>query len=350
MTALSLFPESNPEQVGGIRFRIDWFAFTVKGALRSFVLELVAEVLGPEWRTWEVLRRAERRERTKGPFGSLMEVDWKEKWVHVQIKGQGCGAVGVEQLMRLHDVLLAKLGAAYIAKRVDVAWDDYTKSITPAQFRERFWDAARRCKRLEVVCKAKRGHAREDDGPEGGGSYTVGERVSKRLLRIYDKAAESGGKVNAVRIELECKEEVAGDVLHAMAASIGNRSAAALRFLVGFIDFRDVEFGKTIRERRRSAWWQAFVGEAKKAKLSAVERKGMEEWRETFTHQGSSGFRLLVHLRGGDIKAAAEELFRKNPRDNPRHEVWHADLHRLAAEEAAAAEAKGTAGDGDAVA
>ncbi len=237
--ALPLLAARQPIDGNGLQFGIDWFAFTAKGAQRVWVVSQLVELLGDEWREWQLVRRSERRERTRGPHGSLMEVDWAEKWVHVVIKGKGCRAVGTEAIVRLHEVLFTKVGEAYRAKRVDLAWDDYKKRVTPEQFRERFCDPVTRLKRPEVVCKARGGRAIVEDAPNGGGSYTIGRRESNRLLRVYDKAAESDGAVDAIRIELECKDRVAVDVMEALVSGSAEcRSAAVVGFLVGFVDFR----------------------------------------------------------------------------------------------------------------
>ncbi|MGE3172489.1 MAG: replication initiation factor domain-containing protein [Planctomycetota bacterium] len=222
----------------GMQFGIDWFAFTVKDQPMQAVKRRLVTVFGDEWRSWELIRRGERRQREIGPFGTLIEVDWVERWVHVQVKGQGCRAVGTPQVLRLFDYLVTTLGEACLVKRVDLAWDDFEKRLPPPLLRERFWDALRKAKRPEVMCRAKRGHFREDDAAEGGCSYTIGERVSKRMLRVYDKAAQSRGKVDAIRMELVCSEEVAHRACVVMAGSAGQFSGAALGFLVGFLDFR----------------------------------------------------------------------------------------------------------------
>ncbi len=333
--ALPLLAARQPIDGSGLQFGIDWFAFTVKGAQRVWVVSQLVELLGDEWRDWQLVRRSERRERTRGPHGALMEVDWAEKWVHVVIKGKGCRAVGTEAIVRLHEVLFAKVGDAYRAKRVDLAWDDYKKRVSPEQFRERFCDPVTKKKRPEVVCKARGGRAIVDDAPNGGGSYTIGRRESNRLLRVYDKAAESGGTVDAIRIELECKDRVAVDVMEALVrGSVECRSAAVVGFLVGFIDFREAVPGMAVRQRPRCSWWAELVGAARKAKLSPVERLGLEEWRMDFTQRNSSGFRLLCHLNGGDIGQTSQELLGANLRDNPRHRAWHRQIkaERLARE------------------
>lgn len=328
MTAL-LFPvDLDPVDANGVRFGIDWMAFTVKRCPRAQLVQILWQVLGDEWKVWEVMRSGDGWERCRGPHGSLMEVQWREGWVHVQIKGRGCRAVGVDALLWLHDVLFAKVGDGYRVKRVDLAWDDYQKRLTPKEFRERFWDVAAKQKRPEVLCRARGGHLREDDSVRGGGSYQVGERLSDRMLRVYDKAAQSGGKVDAIRFELECKNRVAVHAMAAMAAAGGNRSAAALRMLVGFVDFREVADGLPPQKRRRCAWWEELVADARRAVVGAPERSGLVEWRGVFTKQNSSGFRVLARLNGGDLLAAAEELFRANRRDNPRHAAWHAEIVR----------------------
>ena len=68
------------------------------------------------------------------------------------------------------------------------------------------------------------------------------------------------------------------------------------------------------------------MGDAKKAKLSRIERQGLDEWRPLFTRQNSSGFRLLVDLCAGDLGAASVELLEANDRDNPQHRAWHKQL------------------------
>ena len=322
------------EQPKGIQFGIDWLAFTVKGISATPVELLIRQVLGDEWKHWETISQRDRRRRSKGPFGTLMEVDWVEKWVHVQMKGQGCRAIGTEQVMALVEALLQRFGDAFQVKRVDLAWDDFNKRFRPSDVRDRFWSREAGAKRPEVVCKAKRGHFRQDDSPEGGESYTIGERTSKRMLRVYDKAAQSGGKVDAVRWELECKDQVAHRAVEAMMRT--HYSSAALRFLVGFLDFREVEPGRPSKERKRCAWFESVVGDARRCPLGALERIDLEEWVENYLKQQSSGFRVLLRVLGGDIKLAAEVLLAGNPKDNPRHRGWHARLRSEGAADLAA--------------
>lgn len=328
MTALPLMAAPEPVGPNGVQFSVDWLAFTVKTGVAESVISVLIEVLGEEWRRWDAIRGGERSERRKGPHGALLEANWREKWTHVQLKGLSCRAVGLDALMHLHDVLSIRFGDAYRVKRVDLTWDDMRKRVTPRMLRDLFWDPELQRKRPEVICRAKAGHAYEDDSVKGGGSYRVGERSSNRMLRVYDKAAQSGGVVDSIRWELECKGRVAGAAMEAMAQPYENRSAAALRYLVGFLDFREVLRGVASGKRARCRWWAELVEDAKVAIVGPPERGGLEEWRATFCRQNSSGFRLLVTLHGGDLGAAAAELFEATDRDNPRHEAWRRELLR----------------------
>ena len=314
------------EQPKRVQFGVDWLAFTVKQVPGAQVQSWMVKCFGEEWKHWETLSQRERRKRSRGPFGTLMEVDWVERWVHVQIKGQACRALGTEKVMRMCETFLQKFGGVFQVKRVDLAWDDFDKRCSPSQLRERFWDREVNAKRPEVVCRAKCGHIRQDDGPEGGESYTIGERSSQRMLRVYDKAAESGGKVDAVRWELQCREEVAQWAVEHMLRQDYWR--AALAFLVGFLDFKEVDRTRKVKDRVRCAWFESMVGDARQCPLRPLERVDLQEWLETYLRQQSSGFRVLLRICGADWTLAGRMLMKGNPRDNPRHRGWHERLRR----------------------
>lgn len=148
------------------------------------------------------------------------------------------------------------------------------------------------------------------------------------MLRVYDKAAESGGRVDAIRWELECKGRVAVAAMEAMAQPFENQSAAALRYLVGFLDFRERLSGLATKRRPRCRWWASLVEDAQVAVVGPPERGDLDEWRRAYCRQNSSGFRLLVTMRSGDLGAAAAELFQATERDNPRHEAWRKQILR----------------------
>jgi hypothetical protein len=299
---------------------VDWYAFTLKGVVRDRVVRELVNCWGEEWANWQTIKSGDRWEQMRGPHGSLLEVNWRDAWVHVQIKGKGCRAVGVGKIIDLHDALHVKFGDAYREKRVDVAWDDYEKRCTPGQFREQFWDPEQKTVRPGVRSRVRKALAREDDCIEGGGSYTVGSRASERMLRVYDKAAQSKGEIDAIRFELECKKRAAQLVLWAMAADRTNPAAGAAKALVGFVDFRAGKGGK------RPEWWSQIVRDAQKAALASPERLALLDWAVEFCRQISSGYRLLLKLLRGSVADASAILEKANRRDNPRHAAWAEDL------------------------
>ncbi|MCH7911112.1 MAG: hypothetical protein IIB38_16050, partial [Candidatus Hydrogenedentes bacterium] len=84
--------------------------------------------------------------------------------------------IGAETLLTLCRLGVDALGGEFTVSRLDVAWDDFSKGITPGRFRKRFWDRAAKTRRPEVVCRAKSGISFEDDSAEGGSGYRIGSR------------------------------------------------------------------------------------------------------------------------------------------------------------------------------
>jgi DNA relaxase NicK len=66
-------------------------------------------------------------------------------------------------------------------------------------------------------------------GGEWGGTTTyVGSRTSPKFLRVYDKHAESKGKVRSSRIEFELKAEAAEEVTSILSSFGGHLKASSL--------------------------------------------------------------------------------------------------------------------------
>lgn len=82
--------------------------------------------------------------------------------------------------------------------RLDIAYDDYTKTFTPKDFsmwmlQERITSESR-C--WNYITSASR----------SGDTFYLGKRGRERYLRVYDKNYESNGKINAIRYEFELKQ------------------------------------------------------------------------------------------------------------------------------------------------
>lgn len=296
------------------------------------VTGLVAKVLGDEWEEpfWEVLQDDERRFKAIGPAGGFVEQDRKGKWTHLAFKGTACGVIGTEKLVELCQLARRTLGPKFKATRVDLAWDDYGKQITPHRLRQEFWDAEKNGKREQVVCRAKVARFHEDDPLGSGCSYYIGARTSERMVRLYDKSAQSGGEIDAMRVELQTRGDSANAVLTDLVQSDADWTTVALRHLVGFLDFRVEESYRSHVERRtRCGWWSDFVGSAEKATISRPEPQSLEGWIESFKRQNGSGFGVLLEMHAGDVEEACQALLSVIPRkQNPKHARMRQEIRR----------------------
>ena len=82
--------------------------------------------------------------------------------------------------------------------RLDIAYDDYTKTFTPKDFanwmmQERITTDSRCWKYITSMHGC-------------GDTFYMGKRGRERYLRVYDKNYESNGKINAIRYEFELKQ------------------------------------------------------------------------------------------------------------------------------------------------
>lgn len=68
----------------------------------------------------------------------------------------------------------------------------------------------------------------KETGEFGGCTTYVGSRTSPKYLRVYDKWAESKGKVDATRIEFELKAEAAEEVTSILAGFDGHLKASSI--------------------------------------------------------------------------------------------------------------------------
>lgn len=90
-------------------------------------------------------------------------------------------------------VLLSRRGCS--VSRLDMAFDDFDKTYTPADWAD-FMFANRIVTNFKSFKYIASGRHEND-------TFYLGKRSAGKLLRIYDKNGESGGKINAIRYEFE---------------------------------------------------------------------------------------------------------------------------------------------------
>ena len=304
----------------GVEFRIDWFAVTFHGATFEEVAERLRSSLGDDWRedAWSrVLQDDTRMFKVMGPHDTYLEKDRFLNYVHVCLKGRQCGEVGTAKLVQLAKDCTAWLGELFVARRIDVAWDDHSRRMTPAEFEERLWKPAGFRLRPEVRSRARKGCLHSNRGDARGACCELGTRSSLRMLRYYDKEAQSAGAVKAMRMELQTRDRAADKLLRDMVRSRSESDAvaAAASHLVSFVDFREPE-----DPSRRLPWWSKWVGGASKATIGGRPESSLVRFLAQTLNQFPGTFSVLVEACGSPARAADVLLSRvqESPK-NPRH-------------------------------
>ena len=167
--------------------------------------------------------------------------------------------------------------------RADVTLDDWAKLQTPLGLELLTSGGADpyALNKDSLVTRATKSDYRRSKGPTGGDTWYLGSTSGDVRLRVYDKARESAGEVDAIRWELQLRGDRAKDAVLALYfESLHRGGAAALpeymgewaaSNLVRFVDFRDRSEDSNISRCGRLLWWAALVLNAEKARPVVVK-------------------------------------------------------------------------------
>jgi hypothetical protein len=300
--------------------RVDWCEFTVKGLKVEDVFGALVERFGVEFRRelFEVVRDDERRFDARGPLsmrvhadrvGQLDKCGRLRPWSGVKLPGAVCGQVGTAAVLRLLQQLgqpgTDGAGEALKVSRLDLALDDFDRKVSPRQFAEACvlgrLDQERSRLRPEVITRVRRDNW--EWSRRSGGCFWLGGRKGPRLLRVYDKQAESSGAIPSVRFELQCRNEfgtkMATDLVGAWEAGESLWPVWAAH-VVGFVDLREANGHRSnSAKRRRLGWWQRLVGQSAAATIAAKDDSPFTQWEREMQKQ-CGGF-LLVMLQAEGV-------------------------------------------------
>jgi len=316
------YPHERVRNGRGVQLSVDWYSITMHSSLEVPVdvlqIQLAASLaLGCENDDWvETATGAWGYER--GLVGPGQARIW---WgapgrddMHLSFPGQACQIAGEKGLRSLFRYCLGHGGKA---TRCDVAIDDYRRVVSPA-------DVLKVIQGPDSVTHARKWLVQQ--GGDVGSSDLTGETAylgspkSRQRLRVYDKGLESLGEIDAVRWELESREEAAETMVSALACGHWGQVMSAR--LVGFVDFRDYESHSEVEKRHRLGWFQQLVGLINKASayLPKVPRTAEEvvEWLDR-----SIGPMLAVSMAywKGDIGQLYEIIERGKRRWRARHKA-----------------------------
>jgi hypothetical protein len=174
--------------------------------------------------------------------------------------------------------------------RCDATLDDWQKVMTPLDLEVLTSDAADpySLNREQLVTRAKDSDFRRSKGPRGGDTWYLGGKSGEAQLRVYDKARESQGEVDAIRWELQLRGDRAKDAVVALvvaaeqlaACSPGMTAGVALAEVMGdqwaaqlvrFVDFRDRSRDLNVSRCPRLGWFVALVLNAGRARPVVVK-------------------------------------------------------------------------------
>jgi hypothetical protein len=177
----------------------------------------------------------------------------------------------------LHRLLWDVAAHARNVTRIDVTLDDWDKRRTPMDL-EQLTSGAENPYLLNkryTVTRAEQSNWQRSKGPKGGDSWYLGSAKGAARLRVYDKARESGGEVDAVRWELQlrdtrAKEALVNLMLGGTGGMVQDMGEWAASELVRFVDFRDREADTNVTRAPRLEWWADLVGAASRARPVVV--------------------------------------------------------------------------------
>lgn len=157
--------------------------------------------------------------------------------------------------------------------RFDIALDDYQKRMTPEQIDQAL--AAGNYVGFRSYSHIKNG------GKKRGWTYYFGSRQSDKIIRYYDKSAETKGAIDSYRFEVELKGYKAEQFWQLFVSLPDELSEEFLTQLylevvVGSIDFRDRQADSNISRCPRLDWWQNLIDDLKSSggvKLAAKRKE-----------------------------------------------------------------------------
>lgn len=165
--------------------------------------------------------------------------------------------------------------------RCDLTLDDWCKVITPFELDVLTSGGADpyALNKAQCVTRVQQSTFMRSKGPKGGDTWYLGGSKGDARLRVYDKARESEGEVDAIRWELQLRGDRAKDAVvmlafesHARGGDLSEVMGEVIqKQLVRFVDFRKRDQDSNISRCDRLTWFCALVEGADKARPVVVK-------------------------------------------------------------------------------
>lgn len=214
---------------------------------------------------------------------------------HVQISGQGCRYLESQFGFAWDKFLTLVLAEKCNISRIDVAIDD-----------NEYLDLKKIKKQImkgDIVSRFRKWGIRQErslsDNSTLGDTIYLGQRSSDVFIRIYDKELESGGAINAVRLETVMKNDKAKNfVINYLNSNFKNLAYLTQMVLNNYIRFVKKKDSNVSRSENVK-WWEDFLLTAEKLSLSVgKEEITLDKVCDWVERQVSSSLKLIVETKG----------------------------------------------------
>lgn len=173
------------------------------------------------------------------------------KRYRLAISGKTCSSLSTNSLIRFCEIIKSQIPSV-VCSRIDIRLDDFSRRLTK-----------------ETICAAldsgnysgfKKYQLISNGGGAIGWTINCGSRQSNSFTRIYDKLAESLGRIPSIRFETEYKDEKANSIFNYISSC--PTPCQALKYIhglalgkVNFIERSD----KNLERCSMLTWWAEFL-------------------------------------------------------------------------------------------
>jgi DNA relaxase NicK len=273
---------------------LDWLAFTLKSSTMRDLEKVLGSCVESSFEDAEHGTRFYRSLMVDAYGGRIEHRPYDESRsaeIHVELPAKWCRAASEASLRGL----LLWVRRHGRATRIDVAADDYGKRVTPAEL----YDDARAENRC-LVTRARKGSLTAGWGGGAGSTFAVGLRGSARYLRVYDKAAESDGEIDAIRWEWEFRGEASAWASNRLIN--GNWGRVWADGLVSFVDYRERGARAKVAKCPRVDWFASLVADGERCRMfTAVQVSSASRMERWVNRQVWPTLSALLAVNAGDM-------------------------------------------------
>ena len=227
--------------------------------------------------------------------------------VHVVLTGQGCRALESMACFLTWEPWVKELtGKKGRIRRADFAIDDRIGVLEMAEIeaklRAREWTGRSRLYDIRASVSG--------DEREGITAY-VGARTSTALVRIYDKAVQTGTEGPWVRVELQLRNERAEEMMGRFAgSSVAEQGALISGVIRNYLEFKEPGEHKQRTRWAPCKWWLDFLGGVDAVSVVGASPVDSMERRRDWLRKSVAPSLALVWMEDGRGYDFINELIR----------------------------------------